>query len=196
MARAPLFTWLKNKFYTKTEIDSKMNGKAPNTVVSSTSNGLMIATDKEKLDTVEVGANKTVVDGSMSATSSNPVQNKTVKAELDSLNSAITNKSDIEHTHTILVKSPDIPSNANLNDYKAVGFHICGQSNSLTLLNKPSNFTSGGCRLEVLSSANGVTQMLRTYGSNTSFVKLYFRHYYASNDVWTSWQQVNTTIID
>lgn len=94
MARAPLFTWLKNKFYTKTEIDSKMDGKAPNTVVSSTSNGLMIATDKEKLDTVEVGANKTVVDGSMSATSSNPVQNKTVKAELDSLNNAITNKVD------------------------------------------------------------------------------------------------------
>lgn len=116
--------------------------------------------------------------------------------KIPQFNSAITNKSDIGHAHTILVKSPDIPSNANLNDYKSVGFHTCGQSNSLTLLNKPSNFTNGGCRLEVLSSGNGVTQVLRTYGSNDSLIKLYFRHYYGSSNVWTSWQQVNTTIID
>lgn len=94
MARAPLFTWLKNKFYTKTEIDSKMNGKAPNTVVSSTSNGLMIATDKEKLDTVEVGANKTVVDSSLSSSSTNPVQNKVV-------NNALNGKANSSHSHSI-----------------------------------------------------------------------------------------------
>lgn len=196
MARAPLFTWLKNKFYTKTEIDSKMDGKAPNTVVSSTSNGLMIATDKEKLDTVEVGANNTVVDGSMSATSSNPVQNKTVKAELDSLNNAITNKSDIGHTHTTLARTAYIAADEDLNNYTIPGFYIASAPNTTTLLNKPSNLTGGGIRLEVLLQGNGVTQIIRVYHFEDEYIKMYFRHYYTVNEVWTSWQQVNTTIID
>lgn len=54
--------------------------------------GLMSAADKVKLDGIAQGANKTVVDTSLSATSTNPVQNKAVKAALDS-------KSDSDHTH-------------------------------------------------------------------------------------------------
>ena len=54
--------------------------------------GLMRATDKAKIDGIAQGANKTVVDTSLSATSTNPVQNKAVKAALDS-------KSDSDHTH-------------------------------------------------------------------------------------------------
>lgn len=50
---------------------------------TSTSNGLMSATDKAKLDGVEDGATKTIVDDAMSDTSTNPVQNKAVKAALD-----------------------------------------------------------------------------------------------------------------
>lgn len=38
---------------------------------------------KTKLDGIAAGANKTIVDSAMSATSTNPVQNKVVKAELD-----------------------------------------------------------------------------------------------------------------
>lgn len=49
-----------------------------------TSNGLISATDKAKLDGVEDGATKTTVDDAMSDTSTNPVQNKAVKAALDS----------------------------------------------------------------------------------------------------------------
>ena len=49
-----------------------------------TSNGLMSAADKIKLDGVEDGATKTIVDDAMSDTSTNPVQNKAVKAALDS----------------------------------------------------------------------------------------------------------------
>lgn len=52
----------------------------------------MSATDKTKLDGIAQGANKTVVDTSLSATSTNPVQNKVVKAALDS-------KSDSDHVH-------------------------------------------------------------------------------------------------
>lgn len=49
-----------------------------------TSNGLMSAADKIKLDGVEDGATKTIVDDAISDTSTNPVQNKAVKAALDS----------------------------------------------------------------------------------------------------------------
>lgn len=48
-----------------------------------TSNGLMSAADKTKLDGVETGANKTIVDAALDAASENPVQNKAVKAALD-----------------------------------------------------------------------------------------------------------------
>ena len=39
--------------------------------------------EKEKLAGIEAGANKTITDSALSATSTNPLQNKVVKAELD-----------------------------------------------------------------------------------------------------------------
>lgn len=52
-------------------------------VATATAPGFMSAEDKAKLDVVEDGANKTVVDASLDADSTNPVQNKAVKAALD-----------------------------------------------------------------------------------------------------------------
>lgn len=45
---------------------------------TKSSSGLMSSSDKSKLDGIATGANKTVVDGSLSATSTNPVQNAVV----------------------------------------------------------------------------------------------------------------------
>lgn len=45
--------------------------------------GLMSAGDKTKLDGIEFRANKTVVDAELSSSSTNPVQNKAVKAYVD-----------------------------------------------------------------------------------------------------------------
>ena len=45
--------------------------------------GYMSAADKAKLDGIEAGANKTVVDATLDAASTNPVQNKAVKTALD-----------------------------------------------------------------------------------------------------------------
>lgn len=64
----------------------------PSNTATQDAKGLMSATDKAKIDGIAQGANKTVVDTSLSATSTNPVQNKAVKAALDS-------KSDSDHTH-------------------------------------------------------------------------------------------------
>lgn len=48
---------------------------------------------EKKLDNIDAGANKTVVDSSLSSSSKNPVQNKVV-------NSALNGKSNIGHEHT------------------------------------------------------------------------------------------------
>ena len=52
-------------------------------VATATVTGFMSAKDKAKLDSVEDGANKTVVDAALDAASTNPVQNKAVKTALD-----------------------------------------------------------------------------------------------------------------
>lgn len=64
----------------------------PGNTATQDAKGLMSATDKTKLDGVDQEANKTVVDAALSSTSTNPVQNKAVKAALD-------DKSDSKHTH-------------------------------------------------------------------------------------------------
>ena len=64
-------------------VKTALNNKADKTNATTSAAGLMSAADKVKLDGVEGGANKTVVDSAMSATSTNPVQNKAVKAALD-----------------------------------------------------------------------------------------------------------------
>lgn len=50
---------------------------------TSTRDGLMSKDDKAKLDDIETGANKTVVDAALDASSTNPAQSKAVKAALD-----------------------------------------------------------------------------------------------------------------
>lgn len=49
--------------------------------VTTTTHGLMTAEDKIKLNGIEEGANKTIVDASLDTTSTNPVENKAVHAE-------------------------------------------------------------------------------------------------------------------
>ena len=67
----------------------------PNTTYSAATTstaGLMSASDKTKLDGIASGANKTTVDSSLSSTSTNPVQNKVI-------NSALAGKAASNHTH-------------------------------------------------------------------------------------------------
>jgi len=49
---------------------------------SQSAHGLMTAADKKKLDGIAAGATKVIVDPALSSTSTNPVQNKVVQAEL------------------------------------------------------------------------------------------------------------------
>lgn len=79
-----------------TALNSKANSNHSHSVVTTSANGFMSSNDKSKLDGIATGANKTTVDTALSSSSTNPVQNKVVKAQLDSLNN---NKANKNHTH-------------------------------------------------------------------------------------------------
>lgn len=74
-------------------IHDELHEKADKSVVTTSVNGLMSKEDKSKLDGIATEANKTVVDSSLSSSSTNPVQNKVV-------NSALNGKANSSHTHT------------------------------------------------------------------------------------------------
>ena len=73
--------------------------------------------DKNKLDGIDEGANKTIVDSSLSVNSTNPVQNQVVAKTIndligtetvsDQINTAISNKADVQHAHDLATTSAD-----------------------------------------------------------------------------------------
>lgn len=66
--------------------------------------GLQSAADKTKLDGIETGANKTIVDTALSSASTNPVQNKVI-------NAALADKAPVNHSHNgnIIVQQASSP---------------------------------------------------------------------------------------
>lgn len=87
------------KVGTNLSIDSNGVLSATDTtyVAATTSaDGLMSKSDKTKLDGIAEGANKTTVDSALSDSSTNPVQNKIIKAALDG-------KAASNHTHSAYV---------------------------------------------------------------------------------------------
>ena len=81
-----------HRFVTDTE-KSTWNAKASTAIATTSTNGLMSATDKKKLDGIATGATKIIVDSALSSSSTNPVQNKVI-------NSALAGKAASSHTHT------------------------------------------------------------------------------------------------
>lgn len=168
---------VKKVTYDKTEIDSKLNGKASNTLVSSSANGLMSSVDKTKLDGIDEEANKTIVDSAMSSDSVNPVQNKIIHQEL-------ANKAPSSHIHSRLVPT-DIPENADLNDYTTQGSFCCYPNTvSQTVTNTPYKQSF---HLEVYKTANnGVCQV--AYSFHSANVHTWWRNGYGGN--WSEWYEV------
>lgn len=99
---------------THQDISGKANVNHSHDSASSSANGFLSKEDKSKLDGIATEANKTVVDSSLSSSSTNPVQNKIVTNALNgkansshshsisnitNLQSALDSKSDNGHTH-------------------------------------------------------------------------------------------------
>lgn len=93
---------------------SSVNVTDSNTIynnATASAAGLMSAADKSKLDSVATGANKTIVDSSFVANSTNPVQSKIVKSALDG-------KSDTGHKH-VKADITDFPTSMPASDVSA-----------------------------------------------------------------------------
>lgn len=70
-----------------TAADARRELGVPSTdTASSSANGLLSSDDKNKLDGIEEGANKTVVDAALSPSSVNPVQSKAVHEAIAKIN--------------------------------------------------------------------------------------------------------------
>lgn len=71
------------------DVTSGLAGKVDKETGKGLSTNDYTTTEKNKLAGIETGANKTTVDSELSATSTNPLQNKTIKAALDEQNSSL-----------------------------------------------------------------------------------------------------------
>lgn len=81
-------------YATVTALNEKADATHSHGNATASVSGFLSKSDKSKLDGVETGANKTIVDTALSSTSSNPVQNKVVY-------SALSGKANTSHTHTL-----------------------------------------------------------------------------------------------
>lgn len=144
-------------------------------------------TEKNKLAGIAEGANKTVVDSSLSSTSTNPVQNKAIYSALSSKanSSDLNNKANSDHTHTSL-KRTQIASGTDLNNLTTPGEYYAIDNTTYT--NAPcQNFT-----MQVIKLMSGyVFQVLYAYSSSRIYTRSTM--YNGGNVVWTSWIQSAST---
>lgn len=142
---------MENDFYTA------LDTKAERTTATTSANGLMSKEDKSKLNGIATGANKTVVDSSLSSSSTNPLQNKVV-------NSALKGKSPIGHEHS----SDEIHYAYNQNESvttilenKAAKNH---SHNYIPTTVSQAVFGSGDSKVTATRQGNVVTLRLRFVG--------------------------------
>lgn len=95
---------------TSTHVDGSPGTSAMIEAASATKAGVMSADNFNKLQGIASGANKTIVDSTLSASSTNPVQNKAIKTALDG-------KADSDAgVFTVSVGTPELIINASTAD--------------------------------------------------------------------------------
>lgn len=98
---------------------------------TSSLDGLMSRNDKAKLNGIENGANKTIVDDTLSDTSTNPVQNKIVKTKIDIVDN-LANQANIQAGEVAsAIKYGALPTDVGF-IYKDTGGTSYGLFNDLT----------------------------------------------------------------
>lgn len=95
---------------TSTHVDGSPGTSAMIEAASATKAGVMSADNFNKLQGIASGANKTVVDSTLSASSTNPVQNKVIKAALEGKADSDTG------VFTVGVGTPELIINASTAD--------------------------------------------------------------------------------
>lgn len=127
---------------TSTHVDGSPGTSAMIEAASATKAGVMSADNFNKLQGIASGANKTIVDSTLSSTSTNPVQNKVINSNLTTINSELNKKA----TKNVATTSADGLMSAA--DKKA--FDILKGRYPLTI----NSFTASPSLLEVGASAD------------------------------------------
>lgn len=143
-------------------VTSDANGKitigVPNYGTATTSaDGLMASIDKEKLDGIAEGANKTVVDSTLSTSSTNPVQNKVIKAALEGKADSDTG------VFTVGVGTPELIINASTADSPSKNnIYATGANGTADIIIRHDN-SNGAVNEVVKVNVDGI--VVNTYSS-------------------------------
>ena len=127
---------------------------------TATTSGFMSAADKVKLDNLALGGgvsggSNIIVDDVLSSVSTNPVQNKVV-------NDALSNKADVEHTHSGYAPLNDFEDLKDIVGDEDVGERIMSAINELSLDTKLSGKSDAD---HTHTTLHGVTEINNTTGN-------------------------------
>jgi len=180
--------------------------RASTDVATQSANGLMSSSDKTKLDGIATGANKTTIDSALSTTSTNPVQNKVIKAKIDTLatkeevDDIIAGDIDltgyVKDTDSRLAddripKVIEIDGTVNepydLDLVYGTGFYIGNRGGNKTSLHTPDD--TYGSRYVLLVQAFGLNTYIKQVFTFLNNGKTYTRFKTTGN--WSSWTEIS-----
>ena len=140
--------------------------------------------EKTKLSGIETGANKTIVDSALDASSTNPVQNKIVKENFDTLYEMIESKKQGQ-------RATDINATTEPGVYR---FYGSGGTSNL-----PSDITAASPfgMLEVSTMDEYCKQILTYFisGSSAAPPVIYVRRSVDSGTTWGPWGKIEGTTV-
>ena len=176
-----------------TGLATALSGKADtghtHSAASTTANGFMSKEDKTKLNGIATGANKTTVDTALSASSTNPVQNKVI-------NTALAGKSNTNHNHNSAYIAKSLQMTADDGDVevswtnqdvvakiKALGSGMTTAYASIGTTNNPNSIES--FRFMVHKTGSDKYGWVMAFGSRGSVYTGY-----VDNGNWKGWRAI------
>lgn len=172
-----------------TALAGKAASSHTHSAVTAAANGMMIAADKQKLDGIATGANKTVVDSALSSTSTNPVQNKVInnalygkansshthaQSDVTGLEGALNNKANTTHTHAqtaITGLSDTLAGKANT-DHTHILYHSTQTVSSYKLIYLATNGNDNNNGFSQSTPMKTIKGTLKKYADKYKFLDL------------------------
>lgn len=176
-----------------TGLATALSGKADtghtHGAASTTTNGFMSKEDKTKLNGIATGANKTTVDTALSASSTNPVQNKVI-------NTALAGKASTSHNHNSAYIAKSLQMTADDGDVevswtnqdvvakiKALGSGMTTAYASIGTTNNPNSIES--FRFMVHKTGSAKYGWVMAFGGRGSVYTGY-----VDNGTWRDWKAI------
>lgn len=172
-----------------TALSGKANTGHTHGAASTTANGFMSKEDKTKLNGIATGANKTTVDTALSASSTNPVQNKVI-------NTALAGKASTSHNHNSAYIAKSLQMTADDGDVevswtnqdvvakiKALGSGMTTAYASIGTTNNPNSIES--FRFMVHKTGSAKYGWVMAFGGRGSVYTGY-----VDNGTWRDWKAI------